>query len=280
MKFAAVKLLKRAPVEHTEKRRIRELLLLALRIAALVLLALAFARPFLASGAAVGATGVTMVALDTSYSMSAPGRFERAKQLAKDAISKAPSGNLVGVVTFDDVAEIVEKPSADRVLARSAVDRASTSFGSTRYRAGLVCGRADARRASRHHRRRHRSAGERLGCRRPHVGAGVGAHRGGRRRAADRRIWRSSACEAPAIGSLPRCATSARAQSRPDCTYRSTAVRQVRRPCRSGRTRRPTCRCRSPAGPPPHRSPSRIRAASRPTTSATPSSAIRADRRW
>ena len=137
VKFAAVKLLKRAPVEQTEKRHLRELLLLAVRIAALVLLAVAFARPFLASGAAIGATGVTMVALDTSYSMSAPGRFERAKQLAKDAITNAPNSNLVGVVTFDDVAEIVEKPSADRVLARSAVDRASAGFGSTRYRAGL-----------------------------------------------------------------------------------------------------------------------------------------------
>lgn len=137
VKFAVVKLLKRAPVEQTEKRHIRELLLLALRVAALVLLAVAFARPFLASGAAVGSTGVTMVALDTSYSMSAPGRFERAKQLARDAISNAPSGHLVGVVTFDDVAEIVERPSGDRVLARSAVDRANAGSGSTRYRAGL-----------------------------------------------------------------------------------------------------------------------------------------------
>src|SRR6267143_1256757 len=76
VKFAVVKLLKRAPVEHTEKRRIRELLLLALRIAALLLLALAFARPFFPSGAAIGSPGVTVIALDTSYSMSAPGQFE------------------------------------------------------------------------------------------------------------------------------------------------------------------------------------------------------------
>lgn len=137
IKFAAVKLLKRAPVEHTEKRRLRELLLLALRVAALVLLAFAFARPFFASGAAATTTGVTMVALDTSYSMSAPGRFEKAQQLARDAIDRAPSGNLVGVVTFADDAEIVAKPSGDRVLARAAIDRASAGFGSTRYRAGL-----------------------------------------------------------------------------------------------------------------------------------------------
>ncbi len=138
VKFAAVKLLKRAPVEHTEKRRLRELLLLALRITALVLLALAFARPFVASGAAVRSTGITVVLLDTSYSMSAPGRFDRAKQLAKGAIARAPSSDLVGVVTFADVADIASKPSADRVLATAAVDSASAGFGATRYRAGLA----------------------------------------------------------------------------------------------------------------------------------------------
>ncbi len=138
VKFAAVKLLKRAPVEHTEKRRLRELLLLALRITALVLLALAFARPFVASGAAVRSTGITVVLLDTSYSMSAPGRFDRAKQLAKAAIARAPSSDLVGVVTFADVADIASKPSADRVLATAAVDEASAGFGATRYRAGLA----------------------------------------------------------------------------------------------------------------------------------------------
>ena len=52
VQFAAVKLLKTAPVEYTDTRRIREWLLLALRVAALVCLAVAFARPFLASGAA------------------------------------------------------------------------------------------------------------------------------------------------------------------------------------------------------------------------------------
>src|SRR5476651_1973323 len=135
VKFAAVKLIKQAPVEYTDKRRLRELLLLALRVAALVLLALAFARPFLATGAAVGSTGVTVVALDISFSLS--GRFERAKQLAKEAIAKAPAGDLVGVVTFADEAEIVAKPGFDRTLANDAVEQAVAGFGATRYRAAL-----------------------------------------------------------------------------------------------------------------------------------------------
>jgi aerotolerance regulator-like protein/VWA domain-containing protein len=137
VQFAAVKLLKKAPVEHTQRRHLRELILLALRIAALVLLALAFARPFFATGAASATTAVTVVALDTSYSMSAPGRFDRAKQLAREAIARAPSGDLVGVVTFDDDAQIVIKPGTDRVLAASAIDEAATGFGATRYRAAL-----------------------------------------------------------------------------------------------------------------------------------------------
>jgi hypothetical protein len=138
VKFAAVKLLKHAPVEHTEKRHLRELLLLALRITALALLALAFARPFFATGAAVGSTGMTVVVLDTSYSMSAPGRFDRAKQLARSAVARAPSSDLVGVVTFADAADVAARPSADRVLAAAAIDRASAGFGTTRYRAGLA----------------------------------------------------------------------------------------------------------------------------------------------
>jgi hypothetical protein len=137
VKFAPVKLIRQAPVEHTDRRRLRELLLLALRVTALVLLALAFARPFLATGAAVGSTGVTVVVLDTSYSLAAPGRFERAKQLAKEAIARAPAGDLVGVVTFADEAEIVARPGSDRTLATDAIEQASVGFGATRYRTAL-----------------------------------------------------------------------------------------------------------------------------------------------
>jgi CBS domain-containing protein len=137
VKFAAVKLIKQAPVEYTDRRRLRELLLLALRVTALILLALAFARPFMATGAAVVSTGVTVVALDTSYSLAAPGRFERAQQLARDAVAKAPAGDLVGVVTFADEADIVAAPGSDRTLANDAIAQAAAGFGATRYRSAL-----------------------------------------------------------------------------------------------------------------------------------------------
>jgi hypothetical protein len=138
VKFAVVRLLRQTPVERTDRRRLRELLLLALRVAALVLLALAFARPFLASALPAGSSGVAIVALDTSLSMSAPGRFERAKDLARRAIDGAPAGDLVGVVTFDSAARVAAAPSGDRGLARSAIDAAAAGFAATRYRAALT----------------------------------------------------------------------------------------------------------------------------------------------
>jgi hypothetical protein len=137
VKFAPVALLRDAPVEHTSARRLRQIALLMLRVAALLLLALAFARPFFPSAGATAASGATVVALDTSFSMSAPGRFARAQQLARDVVTQAPAGNDVAVVTFADRADLVQRPSADRALALAAIDAASPGFGGTRYLAAL-----------------------------------------------------------------------------------------------------------------------------------------------
>ena len=136
--FSAVKLLQHAPVEHAEKRRLRELLLLALRVAALVLLAIAFARPFFASGAARSSSGLTLIALDTSLSLSTPGRFARAKELARSALARAADGDLVGVMMFSDRAQVALRPTTDRAIAAAAIDAAVPGFGATSYRAALA----------------------------------------------------------------------------------------------------------------------------------------------
>jgi hypothetical protein len=138
VRFSAVHLLRRAPVERSSRRRLRELLLLALRVAALLLLSFAFARPFFASGAATSGS-TTVIALDTSLSMSAPGQFEKARQLAKQAVERT-SGGLVAVVTFADNAQVASQPSADLGAARAAIDAARPGAGATRYRAALNAG--------------------------------------------------------------------------------------------------------------------------------------------
>ena len=83
--FAAMRYLRRAPVEHSRRRRLRELVLLALRVAALVLLALAFARPYLSDSVAARSGDATLVMIDTSASLSAPGRFDAGARSGRGA---------------------------------------------------------------------------------------------------------------------------------------------------------------------------------------------------
>src|SRR6185436_14378893 len=136
IRFAAVALLKGAPVEHTSTRRLRELLLLALRVAALVMLAVAFARPFFTAGSAMSG-GLTVVAVDTSLSMSAPGSVARARQLFIDAVRQAPPADDVAVVTFADRADVLVRPTAGRNEALAAIANVVPGFGSTSYAAAL-----------------------------------------------------------------------------------------------------------------------------------------------
>ena len=135
--FSDIRFLQRVPLLQARRRRIREWLLLALRIAALLLLALAFARPFFDATGLAGRP-VTIVAVDRSFSMSLPGRFEQARAAARAAIAEAPPGDLVGLVTFDEQARVVAEPAADRNAAVAALARAATGFGATRYGAALA----------------------------------------------------------------------------------------------------------------------------------------------
>jgi hypothetical protein len=133
-RFSAVRLLRAAPIEHASRRHLRELLLLAARVAAILLLALAFARPYLVTPSAAAGTG-TVVALDTSASLSAPGQFERARTLARQAVERAPGP--VALLTFADTATAVTPLSGDRATVRAAIDAARPGAGATSYRAAL-----------------------------------------------------------------------------------------------------------------------------------------------
>ena len=136
--FPAVRLLHKAPVEQQRRRKIREWILLALRVTALALLAFAFARPYLRSATPALASPITIVALDTSMSLSAPGQFDAARDAARKAVSDAPATMLVGLVTFSDSATVAVPPTADRGGVIAAITAANAGPGGTRYRTALA----------------------------------------------------------------------------------------------------------------------------------------------
>jgi Aerotolerance regulator N-terminal/von Willebrand factor type A domain len=137
VEFSAMRFLRRAPVEHSRHRRLREMILLALRVAALLLLAFAFARPYFTESAAALATPATVVMVDTSVSMSAPGQFERARAKASEILRAAAPGSSVAVVAFADGVDVIAPLSEDRAGALTAVSALNIGSGATRYRTAL-----------------------------------------------------------------------------------------------------------------------------------------------
>jgi hypothetical protein len=132
--FSAVHLLHKTPIERSKRVRVRDMLLLAARVAALLLLAMAFARPYRAGAAAPAR--IAIVAVDRSFSLSVPGAFERARALARTAVDAAGAAR-VAVIAFDERAEVVAPPGS-AADARAAIDRLTVGFGATRYGAAIA----------------------------------------------------------------------------------------------------------------------------------------------
>ena len=119
-------LLKTAPVEHTPERRLRELLLLALRVAALraaragVCAAVLSRRPVQARRRHDGRR-----ARHVAQHVGAGPVRARAGSWRRTRSSSAPAGDDVAVVTFADRLRWSSAPSADRALAAAAIDAAA-----------------------------------------------------------------------------------------------------------------------------------------------------------
>ena len=128
--FTAVRLLRQSPIDRTRRRRLRDLLLLAARVAALTLLAFAFARPYFTQASPL--PRVRIVAVDRSFSMGAPGQFARALAQAREAVGQASIGERVAVIAFDERADVIAQPGPAGD-ARAALDGLTAGFGATRF---------------------------------------------------------------------------------------------------------------------------------------------------
>jgi hypothetical protein len=109
-----------------------------------------FARPYVAGAVAPLSAPLTVIALDTSMSLSAPGQFAKAQQAAAQAVNAAPASDAVALITFADAATVVAAPTSDRGAVVAAITAATVGAGGTRFRTALaaaseVVGLRDAR---------------------------------------------------------------------------------------------------------------------------------------
>ncbi|MEO7145333.1 MAG: BatA and WFA domain-containing protein, partial [Bryobacteraceae bacterium] len=120
--FSSLMFFEKRTQSSVKHRRLQHFLLLALRVALLMLLALAFANPYTnRAPAAGGGRKLLVLAVDNSFSMRAGDRFARAKQLASDAVSNLRPGDYGQVVAVAADVQVMTQPSANAGELKAAI---------------------------------------------------------------------------------------------------------------------------------------------------------------
>ncbi len=136
VQFPSLMFLRRIPYQSVQRRRIRHWFLLLMRLAALALIVMAFARPFLRRTELVaGATGAreVVVLLDRSYSMGYGGKWAQALAAAQSAINGLNASDRGSIVLFSSTTEVALRSAADKGRLLAAVAGVQPAAGSTKY---------------------------------------------------------------------------------------------------------------------------------------------------
>ncbi len=142
--FPSLMFLQQLPIRTAERRRVTDIPLLLLRILALSLLVLAFARPVFSGKAAAERSRrsrALIVLLDRSMSMGRTGVWTAAVDSARKVMSSLGADDRVALVLFDDEAEVAQTFTTDKAAALSILAKATPSTRGTRYAAALRAAR-------------------------------------------------------------------------------------------------------------------------------------------
>ncbi len=134
--FPSLMFLRRVPYQSVRRRAIRHWPLLALRVLAIVLIVLAFARPFFSTGGAAAAAGgarQVVVLLDRSASMGYGDHWARAQEAARRVVRGLGPGDGGAVAFFAADVEIAGRSDAGAGDLVASIDRARPGPGLTRF---------------------------------------------------------------------------------------------------------------------------------------------------
>jgi Aerotolerance regulator N-terminal/von Willebrand factor type A domain len=113
----------------TRHRRLRYLLLFALRSALLLLVVLAFANPFVWRVSAGGNGRLLLIVLDHSFSMRAGTRFADAKREALQTLAARPHEDKAQVIALGGQVDVLTQPITDNAQLRSALEGVEAGDG-------------------------------------------------------------------------------------------------------------------------------------------------------
>ena len=140
VQFPALIFVRQVPQRTIRRRTLHNLLLLALRCLAILLIVIAFTRPFFSGGSAAkdnSAAGATVILVDNSLSMRREGLFAEAQRRAEAALDEARNDEQVALVSFDKRYTVVNRFINDKSRVRSGIGSLNAGWDGTDYEQAL-----------------------------------------------------------------------------------------------------------------------------------------------
>jgi hypothetical protein len=132
--FSSLMFFEKRTQSSIKHRRLRYLLLLSLRVALLLLIALAFANPFVTrTGGAVGGRKTLVIAVDNSFSMRYDDHLARAKQAALSSVSQLSPGERGQVLAVGSRVHFLTQPVEEADQLKAAIQGIQPSDEQSSY---------------------------------------------------------------------------------------------------------------------------------------------------
>jgi Aerotolerance regulator N-terminal/von Willebrand factor type A domain len=123
----------RGTQSSTRHRRLKHLLLFALRTALILLAVLAFANPFYRRAAASANDRLLLIVLDNSFSMRAGTRFADAKQQALTTLAAKPHAQKAQIVALGGTVDVLTQPITDDAQLHAALESIEQGDGHANF---------------------------------------------------------------------------------------------------------------------------------------------------
>ena len=140
VQFPALVFVRQIPQRTIRRRTLHNLFLLLLRCLAILLIVLAFTRPFFSGGSAAketGTNGATVILIDTSLSMRRSQFFADAQRRAEGVVDDARTGDQLAVLGFDKRYVVLNRFSADKDQLRAGIRSIEAGWDGTDYEQAL-----------------------------------------------------------------------------------------------------------------------------------------------
>src|SRR4029079_2623231 len=140
IQFPALVFVRQVPQRTIRRRTIQNLLLMIIRCLAIILIVIAFARPFFSGRSAAktpSGAGATVILIDDSLSMKRDQLFADAQKKAELAIDEAANNEQIALMSFDKRYTVINRFVSEKNRVRTGLRSLAAGWEGTDYEQAL-----------------------------------------------------------------------------------------------------------------------------------------------